>query len=481
MMSSRLIKNRFISPPPSSALFLLMAITFLLYSCGDNPFLVPTTSSTVLTVSKAGTGTGTVTSSPSGINCGTTCNASFTQNGDVTLTATADNKSVFTGWTGSGCSGTDTCLLTLTSDMAVTATFDTNATSSAVLTISKTGTGTGTVTSSPSGINCGPTCDASLTQNTEVILTAVADANLVFVSWTGGGCSGKDPCSLTLTSDTTVTATFATNTTPVVIDSKQIPVGDGKLLTTVPTEVGYLYVCYIPDSPNLPGKAPWINTTTGTWDQTIKPSVRGSVAWPFNFAVNGPTHYVSGNGLPKHRTGTFGIAITDPVYKYDKNPNTIAAEPIAWQLPLAPVVASSPTCTHGGAIGVLLSGARIFNASDADGRDAVAHEVQDACDGHPQSKSIYHYHNLTRCSDQTDIAGQHSPLVGYVADGFGLFGNQGEKGVALTNADLDICHGHTHAIALDGGLPADSYHYHATKEFPYTVGCFRGTPAVGIH
>jgi hypothetical protein len=65
--------------------------------------------------------------------------------------------------------------------------------------------------------------------------------------------------------------------------------------------------------------------------------------------------------------------------------------------------------------------------------------------------------------------------VGYARDGFGIYGNQGVNGVALTNADLDVCHGHTHAITVNGAT-VTQYHYHATKEYPYTLGCFRGTP-----
>ncbi len=45
----------------------------------------------------------------------------------------------------------------------------------------------------------------------------------------------------------------------------------------------------------------------------------------------------------------------------------------------------------------------------------------------------------------------------------------------MTNADLDACHGHVHAIPWDGKY-ADLYHYHMTDEYPYTVGCFMGTP-----
>jgi len=76
-----------------------------------------------LTVSKAGSGSGTVTSSPSGINCGATCSASFAAGTMVTLTAAADAGSTFTGWSGGGCSGTGTCTVTMSADQAVTATF----------------------------------------------------------------------------------------------------------------------------------------------------------------------------------------------------------------------------------------------------------------------------------------------------------------------------------------------------------------------
>jgi hypothetical protein len=67
-------------------------------------------------------GTGTVTSSPSGINCGVTCTYTFTAGASVTLTATAPRGSKFTGWSGS-CTGTSTCTVSMTSASSVTATF----------------------------------------------------------------------------------------------------------------------------------------------------------------------------------------------------------------------------------------------------------------------------------------------------------------------------------------------------------------------
>ena len=57
-------------------------------------------------VTKAGTGSGTMTSSPAGINCTTNCSATFTSGTAVTLTAAPATGSVFVGWTGTGCSAT---------------------------------------------------------------------------------------------------------------------------------------------------------------------------------------------------------------------------------------------------------------------------------------------------------------------------------------------------------------------------------------
>ncbi len=121
-----------------------------------------------LTVSRAGTGSGTVTSSPSGISCGSDCSQTYNYNTSVTLTATPSTGSTFTGWSGS-CTGTGTCTVSMTAARSVTATFTLN---TYALTVSKAGTGSGTVTSSPSGISCGSDCSQTYNYNTSVTLTA---------------------------------------------------------------------------------------------------------------------------------------------------------------------------------------------------------------------------------------------------------------------------------------------------------------------
>jgi pimeloyl-ACP methyl ester carboxylesterase len=77
-----------------------------------------------LTVNKTGTGSGNVTGNPPGINCGSDCTEAYASGTNVTLTASPDSGSIFTGWSGGGCSGSGTCTVNLTSNKSVTANFD---------------------------------------------------------------------------------------------------------------------------------------------------------------------------------------------------------------------------------------------------------------------------------------------------------------------------------------------------------------------
>lgn len=221
----------------------------------------------------------------------------------------------------------------------------------------------------------------------------------------------------------------------------------------------------------------WIDEDAGTFDLTAKPHVDGSVTWPFanstSFGSTGATRIVSTNDLPEHPTGTFPIATTDDAYQFDRNPNAIRAVALNMAVPTRPGMATTPACLGLGRIGILESGSALFNGLDAMGRDAVAYEIQDQCDGHPQEAGAYHYHSISSCIDDPATGG-HSERLGYAADGFGIYGHYGEDGDTLTNAALDECHGHVGLVEWDG-VPRVMYHYHATWEYPYTVGCLRGT------
>jgi len=125
----------------------------------------------------------------------------------VTLTAAAASGSTFAGWTGA-CTGTSTCTLTLTANTAVGAEFDANP--KVTLTVQPAGTGSGTVTSNPAAISCPGQCSAQFDSGTQVTLSAMAATGSSFTGWSGP-CTGTAGCTLTLTADTTVTATFDTS------------------------------------------------------------------------------------------------------------------------------------------------------------------------------------------------------------------------------------------------------------------------------
>jgi len=166
------------------------------------------TSQTSMTVTKSGTGSGTASSNPAGIDCGLICNYSFGLSTSVTLTASPAAGSSFAGWSGSGCSGTSTCTVTMSAARAVTAEFALLPPGFFNLAVSKSGTGGGTVTSSPAGINCGADCSEILADGSSVTLTATPAAGSSFTGWNGSGCSGTLTCTVTISAARAVDAKF---------------------------------------------------------------------------------------------------------------------------------------------------------------------------------------------------------------------------------------------------------------------------------
>ena len=125
----------------------------------------------ILGAVKSGTGTGTVTSTPAGINCGIACATNFTQGSVITLTATPDVSSTFTGWSGGGCSGTGICKVTLNSLTRVTATFTLK---QFAVTASVSG-GKGAVTPLTQNINYGSTASITVTPTAGYHIASITD------------------------------------------------------------------------------------------------------------------------------------------------------------------------------------------------------------------------------------------------------------------------------------------------------------------
>lgn len=295
------------------------------------------------------------------------------------------------------------------------------------------------------------------------------------LAWQVVGGAATSTATTSATTPTTVAAGQATSsaTTTAGLDLQAIPLGDGNISSG--PEVGYVYSCTTNfRTGGASHSGDWINGST--WNRSLKPSVAGNVLWPnatFSTYLEGNQRLLQGNGLPVNApTGNFPIARTDPAYQYDHNPNTIQPYTVSVLLPKNPTFAASPSCVPMGPIGYALDGVAIYNALDDGGRDAVAHEIQDKCDGHPQSAGEYHYHGPSPCMPN---AKSPNALVGYALDGYGIYSQYKADGTQYTNADLDACHGTTSPVLWNGTIQT-IYHYVMTAEYPYTVGCFRGTP-----
>ncbi len=165
----------------------------------------------VLKVSKNGSGSGTVTSSPAGISCGGDCEESYLEGTLVKLTGTPDAGSKAVEW--ESCPGTvngeNKCEVTMDAAKEAKATFDLEP-AFYTLTVSKNGSGSGTVTSSPAGISCGGDCEESYLEGTLVKLTGTPDAGSKAVEWEScpGTVNGENKCEVTMDAAKEAKATF---------------------------------------------------------------------------------------------------------------------------------------------------------------------------------------------------------------------------------------------------------------------------------
>ncbi len=155
-----------------------------------------------LTVEKSGSGSGVVSSEPTGLDCGVACSDTFLSGSTVTLTAVADAGSVVGGW-GDACVGSGSeCTIEMDAPTTVTTTF-----SPPSFKLSVTRRGKGTITSSPAGIRCGSDCKGSFEDGTVVTLAKKPKRGWRFVKWSGA-CRGRKACVVTVDARKSVTAKF---------------------------------------------------------------------------------------------------------------------------------------------------------------------------------------------------------------------------------------------------------------------------------
>jgi hypothetical protein len=196
-------------------------VTFLARSSAQTSF--------ALTVAKSGTGNGTVTGF--GIDCGDDCSERYAPATPVTLTATAATWAAFSGWTGCDSAVGYTCTLTMNRDRTVTAAFNAGPPPpTRLLSVNKTGSGSGTVTAA--GIDCGADCSEGYPEGTLVTLAASGANGSTLSSWTGCDSVNGTDCSVTMTQDRTVIASFAPAPTRYALTVNKTGDGGGTVTGT---------------------------------------------------------------------------------------------------------------------------------------------------------------------------------------------------------------------------------------------------------
>lgn len=183
-----------------------------------------------LTVTKAGTGGGSLSYSGGTQICGATC--VYVYGSVVTISATPNPNSIFTGWTGD-CSGfgTGSCTLTLDSNKSAAAVFDLPA-----LTLNKSGLGQGTVVDNLSKINCDSSCasaSANYNKGVSVILTASPDADSKFFDWSGCDTFTSSSCTVLMNAHRTVEANFSVTDIKYNLNVSKSGAGGGVVTSSV--------------------------------------------------------------------------------------------------------------------------------------------------------------------------------------------------------------------------------------------------------
>ena len=246
----------------------------------------------VLDVVLAGAGSGSVASTPPGIACPSDCSESYTSGTVVDLTPTPAAGSAFTGWSGD-CTGSGACSVTMDAARTVTATFE------PLRTLTVSISGSGSVASVPPGIACPSDCTEDYVHGTSVSLTPTPAAGWAFSAWSGD-CTGSGACTVSMTANRGVTATFVQLRTLTVA-----VVGSGTV-TSVPPGISCPSDCtqdYPNGTPVALTATPaagfvfggWTGDCTGTGACNLTMSANRSVTATF-LALRTLTVSVTGNG-----------------------------------------------------------------------------------------------------------------------------------------------------------------------------------------
>jgi hypothetical protein len=199
-------------------------------------------------------------------------------------------------------------------------------------------------------------------------------------------------------------------------------------------------------------------------------------------------------GIPNHKRDAFyAVPLSQDIVIPDSTTAKIVKDPTKAQsykftIPTTPKYSSSITSTSLGSIGVMISGAVLYNPYEGDNKtvamannftitnsSGITASFVDKCTGHPTPDiGAYHYHGLPNCvTAKVDKVGKPSHIIGYALDGFPIYGDRDIKGRQITAKNLDQCNGINSATPE---FPKGIYHYVllGTADVRSSIACFHG-------
>ncbi len=203
------------------------------------------------------------------------------------------------------------------------------------------------------------------------------------------------------------------------------------------------------------------------------------------------------DGIPNHERDAYyavpnaGVVVPDATTAHIiKDPTS--AQKYSFDIPSSPTFSATTTSTSLGSIGVMISGAVLYNPYEGDGKtvamssnftitdsSGITASFVDKCAGHPTpgmngTGGAYHYHGLPGCvTSQVDITAGPSHIIGIALDGFLIYGANDIDGKAVPITALDECNGITSPTPE---FPNGIYHYvlPGTTDATSSIGCFHG-------
>lgn len=241
-------------------------------------------------------------------------------------------------------------------------------------------------------------------------------------------------------------------------------------------------VFYAASAANTPKSIATYNAVkTAKWNPTVK------LTYSKNTVLMQPT------GIPNHAREAYYAVPKAGVVVPDATTANIIADPTKAQtykftIPTTPKYSSKVTSTSLGSIGVMISGAVLYNPFEGDGKTVamaknftitnsagITASFIDKCAGHPTPDiGAYHYHGLPNCvTAKVDKVSKPSHIIGFALDGFPIYGDRDIKGKQVTAKNLDQCNG---VISATPEFPKGIYHYVllGTADARSSIACFHG-------